>query len=83
MGKPQEFKVEVEKSFLYTLYHSLHHYKYHTFLRCKDETTAIEGRAEDLGQEEVVQRCMRNQPWLERLFDSFSDLLAQARAKCA
>ncbi|XP_014749180.1 PREDICTED: proline-rich protein 12 [Sturnus vulgaris] len=46
-------------------------------------TTAIEGRAEDLGQEEVVQRCMRNQPWLERLFDSFSDLLAQARAKCA
>nr|XP_054510075.1 LOW QUALITY PROTEIN: proline-rich protein 12 [Agelaius phoeniceus] len=83
VGKPQEFKVEVEKSFLYTLYHSLHHYKYHTFLRCKDETTAIEGRAEDLGQEEVVQRCMRNQPWLERLFDSFSDLLAQARAKCA
>lgn len=47
------------------------------------QTTAIEGRAEDLGQEEVVQRCMRNQPWLERLFDSFSDLLAQARAKCA
>ncbi|CAN8177338.1 unnamed protein product [Coccothraustes coccothraustes] len=46
-------------------------------------TTAIEGRAEDLGQEEVVQRCMRNQPWLERLFDSFSELLAQARAKCA
>ncbi|CAN8177314.1 unnamed protein product [Coccothraustes coccothraustes] len=83
VGKPQEFKVEVEKSFLYTLYHSLHHYKYHTFLRCKDETTAIEGRAEDLGQEEVVQRCMRNQPWLERLFDSFSELLAQARAKCA
>ena len=34
---PQEFKVELEQSLLYGLYHSLHHYKYHTFLRCKDE----------------------------------------------
>lgn len=121
----QEFKVELEKSGYYTLYHSLHHYKYHTFLRCRDQvstspapqsfslarnsslpplshgpgptplpepflptqlhfpspqTLAIEGGAEDLGQEEVVQQCMRNQPWLEQLFDSFSDLLAQAQA---
>uniref|UniRef100_A0A8C7EHH0 DUF4211 domain-containing protein n=1 Tax=Nothoprocta perdicaria TaxID=30464 RepID=A0A8C7EHH0_NOTPE len=83
VGKPQEFKVEVEKSFFYTLYHSLHHYKYHTFLRCKDETTAIEGQDEDLGQEEVVQQCMRNQAWLERLFDSFSELLTQAQSQCA
>ncbi|XP_010848012.1 PREDICTED: proline-rich protein 12, partial [Bison bison bison] len=44
------------------------------------KTLAIEGGAEDLGQEEVVQQCMRNQPWLEQLFDSFSDLLAQAQA---
>lgn len=44
------------------------------------QTLAIEGGAEDLGQEEVVQQCMRNQPWLEQLFDSFSDLLAQAQA---
>ncbi|XP_062813473.1 proline-rich protein 12 [Anolis carolinensis] len=83
VSKPQEFSVEVEKSFFYTLYHSLHHYKYHTFLRCKDETTAIEGQDEDLGQEEVVQQCMRNQPWLEKLFDSFSELLTQAQNKCA
>uniref|UniRef100_A0A670ZN68 DUF4211 domain-containing protein n=1 Tax=Pseudonaja textilis TaxID=8673 RepID=A0A670ZN68_PSETE len=83
VSKPQEFSVEVEKSFFYTLYHSLHHYKYHTFLRCKDETTAIEGQDEDLGQEEVVQQCMRNQPWLEKLFDSFSELLTQAQSKCA
>ncbi|KAM7134318.1 proline-rich protein 12 isoform 2-T2 [Macrochelys suwanniensis] len=83
VSKPQEFKVDVEKSFFFTLYHSLHHYKYHTFLRCKDETSAIEGQDADLGQEEVVQQCMRNQPWLEKLFDSFSDLLTQAQTKCA
>lgn len=83
VSKPQEFKVDVEKSFFFTLYHSLHHYKYHTFLRCKDETTAIEGQDADLGQEEVVQQCMRNQPWLETLFDSFSELLTQAQSKCA
>uniref|UniRef100_A0A6I8PK43 DUF4211 domain-containing protein n=1 Tax=Ornithorhynchus anatinus TaxID=9258 RepID=A0A6I8PK43_ORNAN len=81
--RAQEFKVELDKSSFYTLYHALHHYKYHTFLHCKDQTTAIEGGAEDLGQEEVVQQCMRNQPWLERLFDAFSDLLAQAQSRCA
>lgn len=35
--------MEVEKSFFYTLYHSLHHYKYHTFLRCKDEVSELLG----------------------------------------
>ncbi|XP_068097490.1 proline-rich protein 12 isoform X2 [Hyperolius riggenbachi] len=81
--KPQEFKIDVEKSLYYSLYHSLHHYKYHTFLRCKQETNAIEEQNDDLGQEEVVQQCMRNQPWLEKLFDSFIDLLTQAQNKCA
>lgn len=38
--RPQEFKVELEKSGYYTLYHSLHHYKYHTFLRCRDQVSA-------------------------------------------
>ncbi|KAE8593732.1 hypothetical protein XENTR_v10019289 [Xenopus tropicalis] len=83
VAKPQEFKVDAEKSLFYTLYHSLHHYKYHTFLRCKQETNAIEEQNDDLGQEEVVQQCMRNQPWLEKLFDSFIDLLTQAQNKCA
>ncbi|XP_056399800.1 proline-rich protein 12 isoform X2 [Hyla sarda] len=83
VAKPQEFKVDAEKSLYYSLYHSLHHYKYHTFLRCKQETNAIEEQNDDLGQEEVVQQCMRNQPWLEKLFDSFIDLLTQAQNKCA
>ncbi|KAG9482087.1 hypothetical protein GDO78_011009 [Eleutherodactylus coqui] len=83
VAKPQEFKVDAEKSLYYSLYHSLHHYKYHTFLRCKQETNAIEEQNDDLGQEEVVQQCMRNQPWLEKLFDSYIDLLTQAQNKCA
>ncbi|XP_077115906.1 proline-rich protein 12 [Ranitomeya variabilis] len=83
VAKPQEFKVDAEKSLYYSLYHSLHHYKFHTFLRCKQETNAIEEQNDDLGQEEVVQQCMRNQPWLEKVFDSFIDLLTQAQNKCA
>lgn len=31
----QEFKVELDKSGHTRLYHSLHHYGYHTFLRCR------------------------------------------------
>ncbi|KAJ8364311.1 hypothetical protein SKAU_G00131420 [Synaphobranchus kaupii] len=70
-----DFKLSTETCRLYSLYHSLHHYKYHTFLHCKRETDSIEQAAEDPGQEEVVQQCMANQGWLETLFNTFIELL--------
>uniref|UniRef100_A0A4W5KRD8 DUF4211 domain-containing protein n=1 Tax=Hucho hucho TaxID=62062 RepID=A0A4W5KRD8_9TELE len=73
--KQQDLKLSTEMCRVYSLYHSLHHYKYHTFLNCKKETDSIEQAAEDPGQEEVVQQCMANQGWLETLFNSFIDLL--------
>ncbi|KAM9528355.1 proline-rich protein 12-like isoform 1-T1 [Salvelinus alpinus] len=73
--KQQDLKLSTETCRVYSLYHSLHHYKYHTFLNCKKETDSIEQAAEDPGQEEVVQQCMANQGWLETLFNSFIDLL--------
>ncbi|XP_048868860.1 proline-rich protein 12 isoform X2 [Brienomyrus brachyistius] len=75
LPKQQDFKLSTETCRLYSLYHSLHHYKYHTFLHCKRETDSIEQAAEDPGQEEVVQQCMANQGWLETLFNSFIELL--------
>ncbi|XP_029102686.1 proline-rich protein 12-like isoform X1 [Scleropages formosus] len=75
LPKQQDFKLSAETCRLYSLYHSLHHYKYHTFLHCKKETDSIEQAAEDPGQEEVVQQCMANQGWLETLFNSFIELL--------
>ncbi|XP_061568847.1 proline-rich protein 12 isoform X2 [Cololabis saira] len=74
--KQQDLKLSIETCRIYSLYHSLHHYKYHTFLRCKKETDNIEQAAEDPGQEEVVQQCMANQSWLESLFSSFMELLS-------
>ncbi|KAM9780451.1 proline-rich protein 12 [Neosynchiropus ocellatus] len=74
--KQQDLKISIETCRIYSLYHSLHHYKYHTFLHCKKETDSIEQAAEDPGQEEVVQQCMANQSWLESLFNSFMELLA-------
>ncbi|XP_039892209.1 proline-rich protein 12-like [Simochromis diagramma] len=73
--KQQDMKLSIDIFRLYSLYHSLHHYKYHTFLHCKKETDNIEQAAEDPGQEEVVQQCMANQGWLESLFSSFMELL--------
>uniref|UniRef100_A0A3B4XLT7 Proline rich 12 n=1 Tax=Seriola lalandi dorsalis TaxID=1841481 RepID=A0A3B4XLT7_SERLL len=73
--KQQDLKISIETCRIYSLYHSLHHYKYHTFLHCKKETDSIEQAAEDPGQEEVVQQCMANQGWLESLFNSFMELL--------
>uniref|UniRef100_A0AAY5ERK6 DUF4211 domain-containing protein n=1 Tax=Electrophorus electricus TaxID=8005 RepID=A0AAY5ERK6_ELEEL len=73
--KQQDLKLSTETCRIYSLYHSLHHYKYHTFLHCKKETDSIEQAAEDPGQEEVVQQCMANQGWLETHFNSFIELL--------
>ncbi|XP_037547329.1 proline-rich protein 12 [Nematolebias whitei] len=75
LPKPQDLKLSSEMYRVYSLYHSLHHYKYHTFLQCKKETNTIEQAAEDPGQEEVVQQCMANQSWLDTLFSSFIELL--------
>ncbi|XP_071375537.1 proline-rich protein 12 [Centroberyx affinis] len=75
LPKPQDLKLSAETYRIYSLYHSLHHYKYHTFLQCKKETNTIEQAAEDPGQEEVVQQCMANQSWLDTLFGSFIELL--------
>ncbi|XP_029293361.1 proline-rich protein 12 [Cottoperca gobio] len=74
--KQQDLKLSIETCQNYSLYHSLHHYKYHTFLHCKKETDSIEQAAEDPGQEEVVQQCMANQGWLESLFNSFMELFS-------
>ncbi|XP_065806075.1 proline-rich protein 12 isoform X2 [Labrus bergylta] len=75
LPKPQDLKLSADSYRIYSLYHSLHHYKYHTFLQCKKETNTIEQAGEDPGQEEVVQQCMANQSWLDTLFSSFIELL--------
>ncbi|KAK7881109.1 hypothetical protein WMY93_032287 [Mugilogobius chulae] len=74
--KQQELQLSVETCRIYSLYHALHHYKYHTFLRCKKETVSMEQASEDPGQEEVVQRCMANHGWIDKLFGSFMELLS-------
>ncbi|XP_037544730.1 proline-rich protein 12 [Nematolebias whitei] len=78
ISKQQDMKISIETCRIYSLYHSLHHYKYHTFIHCKNETDNIKQAAEDPGQEEVVQQCMANQGWLESLFNSFVELLSHS-----
>uniref|UniRef100_A0A4W3JW89 Glutamine and serine rich 1 n=1 Tax=Callorhinchus milii TaxID=7868 RepID=A0A4W3JW89_CALMI len=79
---PKEFTVDPEKLQCCTLYHSLHHYKYHIYLICKKETVSILKQNKDLGQVDTIQQCMENQTWVENLFENFGDLLTQAQQKC-
>lgn len=79
----QEFAVDPEKIQLYSLYHSLHHYKYHVYLICKDEISSVQKKNEDLGQEEIVQLCMKNVEWVEDLFEKFGELLNHVQQKCS
>ncbi|XP_044536650.1 glutamine and serine-rich protein 1 [Gracilinanus agilis] len=79
----QEFAVDPEKIQLYSLYHSLHHYKYHIYLTCKEEISSVQKKNEDLGQEEIVQLCMKNVNWVEDLFEKFGELLNYVQQKCS
>ncbi|KFZ65988.1 Glutamine and serine-rich protein 1 [Antrostomus carolinensis] len=79
----QEFTVDPEKIQLYSLYHSLHHYKYHIYLTCKEEISSVQKKNADLGQEEIVQLCMKNIKWVEDLFEKFGELLNRVQQKCS
>lgn len=79
----QEFAVDPEKIPLCSLYHSLHHYKYHMFLRCKVEISSVQKKNANLGQEEIVRKCMKNVKWVEDLFEKFGELLNQVQQKCS
>ncbi|KAI1889570.1 hypothetical protein AGOR_G00164270 [Albula goreensis] len=79
---PLEYTVDKEKTQWFSLYHSLQHYKYHTFLMCKDEIASLQAQGRDLGQEETVQLCMRDSQWVEGLFQKFGELLTQVQQTC-
>lgn len=36
----------------------------------------------ELGQEETVQKCLENGPWVEGLFDRFGELINQVQQAC-
>uniref|UniRef100_A0A3Q1GXB3 DUF4211 domain-containing protein n=1 Tax=Anabas testudineus TaxID=64144 RepID=A0A3Q1GXB3_ANATE len=79
---PQEYTVDQQKTQWFSLYHSLQHYKYHTYLMCKDEIASLRVQAGELGQEETVQKCLQNGAWVEGLFDRFGDLMNQVQQAC-
>ncbi|XP_071385256.1 glutamine and serine-rich protein 1 [Centroberyx affinis] len=79
---PLEYTVDQQKTQWFSLYHSLQHYKYHTYLMCKDEIASLRVQAGELGQEETVQKCLQNGAWVEGLFDRFGDLLNQVQQAC-
>ncbi|XP_022597288.1 glutamine and serine-rich protein 1 [Seriola dumerili] len=79
---PQEYTVDQQKTQWFSLYHSLQHYKYHTYLMCKDEIASLRVQAGDLGQEETVQKCLQNGAWVEGLFDRFGELINQVQQAC-
>ncbi|XP_035538280.1 glutamine and serine-rich protein 1 isoform X1 [Morone saxatilis] len=79
---PQEYTVDQQRTQWFSLYHSLQHYKYHTYLMCKDEIASLRVQAGDLGQEETVQKCLQNGAWVEGLFDRFGELINQVQQAC-
>ncbi|XP_038556672.1 glutamine and serine-rich protein 1 [Micropterus salmoides] len=79
---PQEYTVDQQKTQWFSLYHSLQHYKYHTYLMCKDEIASLRVQAGDLGQDETVQKCLQNGAWVEGLFDRFGELINQVQQAC-
>uniref|UniRef100_F6XTJ6 Glutamine and serine rich 1 n=1 Tax=Xenopus tropicalis TaxID=8364 RepID=F6XTJ6_XENTR len=79
----QEFPVEPEKSQLCSLYHALHHYKYHIYLICKEEVSSVQKANRDLKHEELVNHCLKNMKWVEDLFEKFGELLSRVQQTCS
>ncbi|KAM6980939.1 glutamine and serine-rich protein 1 [Aplochiton taeniatus] len=79
---PLEYTVDQQKTQWFSLYHSLQHYKYHTYLLCKEEIASLQVQSGELGQEQTVQLCMQNGSWVEGLFDRFGELLSQVQQVC-
>ncbi|XP_055030091.2 glutamine and serine-rich protein 1 [Misgurnus anguillicaudatus] len=79
---PLEYTVDQQKTKWFSLYHSLQHYKYHTYLTCMEEIKLLKSRGKDMGQEETVQTCMENRAWVQGLFDRFGELLTQVQQAC-
>ncbi|TRY53598.1 hypothetical protein DNTS_014979 [Danionella cerebrum] len=79
---PLEYTVDQQKTKWFSLYHSLQHYKYHTYLMCLEEIDLLKSRGKDQGQEETVQACMSNRTWVEGLFSRFGELLTQVQQVC-
>ncbi|XP_069595005.1 glutamine and serine-rich protein 1 [Ranitomeya imitator] len=79
----QEFAVDPEKSQLCSLYHALHHYKYHIYLICKDEVTSVQKSNRDLQQAELVNHCLKNIKWVEDLFEKFGELFSRVAQTCS
>lgn len=79
---PQEYTVDQQKTQWFSLYHSLQHYKYHTYLMCKNEIESFRVQTGEMGQEQTVQKCLQNAAWLEGLFDRFGELVNQVQQVC-
>ncbi|XP_075693883.1 glutamine and serine-rich protein 1 isoform X3 [Rhinoderma darwinii] len=79
----QEFTVDPEKSQLCSLYHALHHYKYHIYIICKDEVTSVQKSNRDLQRAELVNHCLKNMKWVEDLFEKFGELLSRVQQTCS
>uniref|UniRef100_A0A672UH45 Glutamine and serine rich 1 n=1 Tax=Strigops habroptila TaxID=2489341 RepID=A0A672UH45_STRHB len=50
----------------------------HTF-----KISSVQKKSADLGQEEIVQLCMKNIKWVEDLFEKFGELLNRVQQKCS
>ncbi|XP_027693488.1 glutamine and serine-rich protein 1 isoform X2 [Vombatus ursinus] len=47
------------------------------------QISSVQKKNEDLGQEEIVQLCMKNVNWVEDLFEKFGELLNFVQQKCS
>lgn len=47
------------------------------------QISSVQKKNGDLGQEEIVQLCMKNVKWVEDLFEKFGELINHVQQKCS
>ncbi|XP_076451080.1 uncharacterized protein LOC143286975 [Babylonia areolata] len=73
----QEFLVGKVAAPYISQYHSLHHFKYRLYQRCRAKVHMVResNRSQNIKEESILDQCLQNRAWVLKIFEDFKALL--------
>nr|KAG5700979.1 hypothetical protein BaRGS_022690 [Batillaria attramentaria] len=63
-----------------TQYHSLHHFKYRLYQRCRAKVHMVResNKSQNIKDESILDQCLQNRAWVLKIFEDFKSLLERS-----
>ncbi|KAL8614345.1 hypothetical protein ACOMHN_007683 [Nucella lapillus] len=73
----QEFLVGKTAAPYISQYHSLHHFKFRLYQRCRAKVHMVResNRSQNIKEESILDQCLQNRAWVLKIFEDFKALL--------